>query len=76
MDREVTSIRKKSEPKPLNAQVPVLLTLTEVAELLRITPKSIYNMVSRKQIPFRRVNRGLRFELSEIDEWTKRERSE
>ena len=47
------------------------LTVEEVAVLLRLKPRTIYNLVSRRQIPFRKAGRQLRFSEAEIEEWTK-----
>lgn len=63
-----------STTKPLSVRPSAgtrLLTVEEVAELLRLRPRTIYNMVSRRQIPFRKAGRQLRFAEAEIDEWTK-----
>lgn len=46
----------------------VLLTVTEVAELLRITTKAVYRMVDKRTIPFVKFGRSLRFELSAIQQ--------
>ena len=50
---------------------PVYLTVSEVAELLRIRPRTVYQMVSQGRIPYRKAGRQLLFETSEIDRWTK-----
>lgn len=47
------------------------LTLAEVAALLRCQPSTIYQLVHKKRIPFRKRGRQLLFEAREIDEWTK-----
>lgn len=54
-------------PDPL----PKFLGLKEVAALLRLKPRTIYNMVSQRRIPFRKAGRQLLFVLEEIDQWTK-----
>ena len=46
-----------------------LLTVEEVAELLRLTPKGIYAMVAARRIPFVRVSNRIRFRRSEITAW-------
>lgn len=51
---------------------PRFLTVAEVAELLHLKPRTIYGLVSRRQIPFRKAGHQLRFDPKEIDEWTKR----
>lgn len=38
-----------------------LLTLTEIAALLRVSKKTIYYWVNRNEIPFLRIGRHLRF---------------
>lgn len=50
---------------------PRFLNVDEVAELLRVKPRTIYNMVSQRRIPFRKAGRQLRFDPGEIDRWTK-----
>jgi excisionase family DNA binding protein len=39
--------------------------------MLHLRPKTIYNMVSRRRIPFRRAGHQLLFDTREIDAWTK-----
>ena len=48
-----------------------LLTVEEVAAMLRCQVRTIYNMVSQRRIPFRKAGRQLRFDLREIEAWTK-----
>jgi len=54
-------------PDPL----PMFLTVPQVAVLLQIAPRTIYDLVSQRRIPFRKVGSQLRFERDEILEWTK-----
>lgn len=58
-----------------------LLTAAQAAEFLQLQTRSLYAMVraARSQvrrpvnpIPFRKVGHELRFQLAELDEWTKR----
>ena len=58
-------------PAPIPAGVPQYLTVSEVATMLRLTPKGIYKMVNEKRIPFRKAGAQLLFNPKEIDEWTK-----
>ena len=58
-------------PEPSPAGVPQYLTVDEVAALLRRRPSSIYQLVHKKKIPFRKAGRQLLFEAREIDQWTK-----
>jgi excisionase family DNA binding protein len=48
-----------------------LLDVRQAAELLRVKPKTIYSWVSRKQIPYRKLNSLVRFHRGELIEWTK-----
>ena len=50
-----------------------LLTVEEVAELLRVSPRSIYDWVSQGVIPFHKAGRRTIFLLDEILEWTNRD---
>lgn len=59
------------KPGAAPRRAPVYLTVSEVAELLRIRPRTVYQMVSQRRIPFRKAGRILLFEESEIDSWTK-----
>jgi excisionase family DNA binding protein len=52
---------------------PRLLKVAELAELLKIKPRTIYEMVAQNRIPFRKPpgSNILRFDLDEILAWTK-----
>ncbi len=51
-----------------------LLKVTDVAQLLNVKPRTIYEMVSQDRIPYRKPpgSNILRFDLEEILEWTRR----
>jgi excisionase family DNA binding protein len=53
----------KTSPKFLNVQ--------EVAELLRISARTVYDLVSQRRIPYRKAGDRTIFDLDEILEWTK-----
>ena len=60
-----------------NLEIPIakqLLKVTEVAELLNVKPRTIYEMVAQNRIPYRKPpgSNILRFDLDEILEWTRR----
>lgn len=59
---------KKSHEQPV--QPPQFLTVEEVATLLRIKVRTVYEMVSQNRIPFRKVGRRTVFLLEEILAWT------
>jgi excisionase family DNA binding protein len=52
---------------------PPLLKVLEVAQLLNVKPRTIYEMVAQHRIPFRKPpgTNILRFDLEEIVAWTK-----
>lgn len=49
-----------------------LLTVVEVAEYLRVKPRTVYQWVWRRRIPFVKANAAVRFRRAEIDEWLAR----
>jgi putative molybdopterin biosynthesis protein len=55
-------------------QLPTYLTLKEVAELLKVKPRTIYAWVSDRRVPFERKGGLLRFRLDAILEWNEPER--
>jgi excisionase family DNA binding protein len=52
---------------------PRFLKVVELAELLKIKPRTIYEMVAQNRIPYRKPpgSNILRFDLDEILAWTK-----
>jgi len=53
---------------------PQFLKVTELAKLLKVKPRTIYEMVAQNRIPYRKPpgTNILRFDLKEILEWTRR----
>ena len=49
---------------------PKFLTVEEVAALLRVSPRSVYDWVSQGVIPFHKAGRRTIFSLDETLEWT------
>ena len=51
-----------------------LLKVSEVAQLLNVKPRTIYEMVAQDRIPYRKPpgSNILRFDLDEVLEWTRR----
>lgn len=49
----------------------VLLTVEEVAPLLRVRPQWLYAAVKRGDFPHVRVGRYIRFRKADVDEWIK-----
>lgn len=52
---------------------PQFLKVPELAAMLKVKPKTIYEMVARGRIPYRKPpgSNILRFDLEEIIAWTK-----
>jgi excisionase family DNA binding protein len=57
-----TTLARLQEP-------PIYLTLKEVAELLKVKPRTVYAWVSDNRIPFERKGSLLRFRLDAIVGW-------
>jgi len=54
-----------------NQARPRFLNVKELAELLRIKTRTVYEMVSQGRIPYRKVGDRTIFLLDEILEWTR-----
>lgn len=46
-----------------------LLTAKELAEILAISPKTLYNYVTRGMIPYFKIESNVRFRAREVAEW-------
>lgn len=62
-------VSSSSPPPPV--ALPQFLTVVQVASMLHLTPRTIYNMVSQRRIPFRKAGGQLLFDVREIEAWTK-----
>lgn len=56
--------------------LPKFLTVEEVAKLLRVSPRSIYDWVSQGVIPFHKAGRRTIFLLDEVLDWTAKNSAE
>ena len=56
---------------------PQLLKVSDIAQLLNVKPRTIYEMVAQDRIPYRKPpgSNILRFDLDEILAWTKAKRN-
>jgi excisionase family DNA binding protein len=63
----MAEIQSVQLPEPL----PKFLTVPEVAALLRLSERTIYDMVSQRRIPFRKAGDRTLFDRDEILAWTK-----
>ena len=46
-----------------------LLTVEEVATLLRLSPRGVYNLVAARRIPHIKVGTRVRFKVEQVEEW-------
>jgi excisionase family DNA binding protein len=53
----------------MDAQIPTMLKVAELAEYLRIHESTVYRLVKAKKIPFFRAGRDYRFSKESIDHW-------
>jgi len=51
-----------------------LLTVDDVAELLKVSRTTVYRLVERRHVPFYRLRGGLRFRPEDIDAYLKSRR--
>ena len=54
--------------------LPSLFTLDEVAAFLRVSKTSVYRLVERRELPFCRVGRTLRFSQEDLDAYLRARR--
>lgn len=52
----------KEAPEPL-------LTVDELADYLKVSPGTVYNRVSKGEIPFVKIGAAVRFRRAEVDRW-------
>lgn len=48
-----------------------LLNVSELSQLIGIKPNTIYHWVSQKKIPYVKIGRSTKFDISEIEGWIK-----
>jgi excisionase family DNA binding protein len=65
MSASLTALKSTRQPQ--------FLKVAELAMLLKVKPRTIYEMVAQKRIPYRKPpgSNILRFDLDEIIAWTK-----
>ena len=52
-----------------SSEFPIYLTLKEVADLLKVKPRTVYAWVSDRKIPYERKGGLLRFRLDAVLAW-------
>ena len=48
-----------------------VMTVSEVAEYLRVNPQTVYRKAKAGELPAVRIGRAIRFRKAELDEWMK-----
>ena len=48
-----------------------VMTVSEVAEYLRVNPQTVYRKAKAGELPAVRIGRAIRFRRSELDAWLK-----
>lgn len=46
-----------------------VMTVSEVAEYLRVNPQTVYRKAKAGELPAVRIGRAIRFRRSELEEW-------
>jgi excisionase family DNA binding protein len=69
------SVQTQNNSKEFASSRP-LMTPEQCAAFLQVEVNTLYVMKSQGSIPYRKVGNRLRFDLSEIIEWTKRRAKE
>ena len=59
---------------PMDATLPPVMTIAEVAEYLRIPRASVYKLAQRGKIPCQKVGRHWRFRREAVEQWLERGR--
>lgn len=53
-----------------------ILTLNEVAQLLKVADKTVYTMAQKAELPAFKVRGQWRFQRADIDRWIERQKLE
>lgn len=49
-----------------------LLTVQQISELLQVSPRAVYEWAHMGFIPHYKFPKGIRFKVSEVEQWIKR----
>ncbi len=72
VDRKVSEAMKKMQFGS-STETEQLLTVREAARYLGVTVQAVYVWVDKNKIPYRRLNKTLRFSRQELERWSKGE---
>jgi excisionase family DNA binding protein len=67
--KQSNALLRNAPPNLDQVMPPTYLTLKEVAELLKVKPRTVYAWVSDNRIPFERKGSLLRFRLDAVLAW-------
>ena len=56
------------------ARLPPILTVQDLAALLRLKPKGVYSLVEARRIPFVRISNRVRFFRQDVISWLRENR--
>ena len=63
-------VNRKKQGKRIDNEYSFLMTVPEVADFLRTSPKGVYAMVARRQLPgVIHIGRNLRFRRDTLLDW-------
>jgi excisionase family DNA binding protein len=65
-----TQLERLNDEKNAQLGRPRFLDVKELAQMLRLKPRTIYEMVSQRRIPYRKAGDRTIFLLDEILQWT------
>jgi excisionase family DNA binding protein len=65
-----TQLERSNDEKNAQLGGPRFLDVKELAQMLRLKPRTIYEMVSQRRIPYRKAGDRTIFLLDEILQWT------
>ena len=68
-DLIIESAPPAASPNPTNGTIAPLLTITDVARLLRTSEKTVRRMITARRIPCLRIGRQIRFLPSDVSGW-------
>src|SRR5262245_17900932 len=73
-DQGQAEVSRRSTTQTSPAQRQKLWTVVEIAEYLRVEPRTVYVWVREKGMPARKAGDELRFDPDEVERWTMRDR--
>ena len=75
-DRRAAAGCERREPMVLDARLPILLNVDEVASLLRTSRRAIYAMLARRQLPgVVRIRRRVLVRSADLLDWLHQKRA-